>query len=103
MVVSLPVSVRRARPEDFGPIAAMLARAFYDDPLTVWFYPNDKRRLGRSRRFVGIRLRQLAAQDLIFTTPEHSGAALWTVRRRWSEAFGQSLMLLPMLPVLLPR
>jgi len=103
MVVSLPVNVRRARPEDFAPIAAMLARAFYDDPLTVWFYPNDKRRLARSRRFFGIRLRQLADQDLIFTTPDHSGAALWTHPGRWREDLAQSMMLLPMLPVLLPR
>lgn len=104
MVVSTPpVSVRRAGPEDFGAIAAMLARAFYDDPLTVWFYPNDKRRLARARRFFGIRLRQLADQNLIFTTPDHSGAALWTLPGRWREDLGQSLLLLPMLPVLLPR
>ena len=34
-----------ARREDFAPLAAMLARAFYDDPVTAWFYPNAARRL----------------------------------------------------------
>jgi GNAT superfamily N-acetyltransferase len=103
MVRCPPVTVRRASREDFRPLAAMLARAFYDDPVTAWFYPNPARRLARTRRFFAIRLRQLADQELIFTTPEHAGAALWTQPGRWREDLRQSLMLLPMLPVLLPR
>ncbi|HEV7804764.1 MAG TPA: GNAT family N-acetyltransferase [Solirubrobacteraceae bacterium] len=103
MLQSPPVGVRRARREDFRPLAAMLARAFYDDPVTSWFYPNPRRRLARATRFFGIRLRQLADQDLIFTTEDHTGAALWTQPGRWREDLRQSLMLLPMLPVLLPH
>jgi ribosomal protein S18 acetylase RimI-like enzyme len=103
MAISTQVSVRRARAEDFAPLAAMLARAFYDDPVTAWFYPDDARRMKHARRFFGIRLRQLAEQELIYTTPELSGAALWTRPGRWREDLRQSLMLLPMLPVLLPR
>lgn len=103
VAASPPIAVRQARPEDFGPLAAMLARAFYDDPVTSWFYPNPRRRLARVRRFFAIRLRQLADQELIFTTPDHSGAALWTLPGRWREDLRQSLMLLPMLPALLPR
>jgi hypothetical protein len=103
MVLSPPLTVRPASREDFRPLAAMLARSFHDDPVTAWFYPNERRRLVHARRFFGIRLRQLAEQQLIFTTPDHSGAALWTLPGRWREDFAQSLMLLPMLPVLLPR
>ncbi len=103
MVLCPPVSVRRARREDFPPLAAMLARAFYDDPVTSWFYPNPARRIARTERFFAIRLRQLADQQLIFTTADHSGAALWTQPGRWRQDLRQSLMLLPTLPVLLPR
>jgi GNAT superfamily N-acetyltransferase len=103
MVISTPVSVRPARADDFGSLAAMLARAFYDDPVTAWFYPDAARRMKHARRFFGIRLRQLADQKLIYTTSELSGAALWTLPGRWREDLRQSLMLLPMLPVLLPR
>jgi GNAT superfamily N-acetyltransferase len=103
MVISTPLSVRPARGDDFGPLAAMLARAFYDDPVTSWFYPDAGRRMKHARRFFGIRLRQLADQELIYTTEELSGAALWTLPGRWREDLRQSLMLLPMLPVLLPR
>ena len=103
MLESPPVTVRHARREDFRPLAAMLARAFYDDPVTSWFYPNARRRMAHATRFFGIRLRQLADQELMFTTDDCAGAALWTQPGRWREDLRQSLMLLPMLPVLLPR
>jgi GNAT superfamily N-acetyltransferase len=103
MVTSTSVSVRPARRDDFGPLAEMLARAFYDDPVTSWFYPDADRRLRHARRFFAIRQRQLADQELIYTTPELSGAALWAGPGRWREDLRQSLMLVPMLPVLLPR
>ncbi|MDQ3849245.1 MAG: GNAT family N-acetyltransferase [Actinomycetota bacterium] len=103
MATRTPLRVRPARAEDFAPLAAMLARAFYDDPVTAWFYPDDARRLRHVRRFFGIRLRQLAPQRQIYTTPDHVGAALWTVPGRWREDLRQTVMLLPMLPVLLPH
>lgn len=97
------VSVRRAHREDFRPLAAMLARAFYDDPITAWFYPNPERRLRYAQRFFAIRLRQLDGQRLTFTTADHSGVALWTAPGRWRENLRESLMLLPMMPALLPH
>jgi GNAT superfamily N-acetyltransferase len=103
MAICTPVSVRPARRADFAELAKMLARAFYDDPVTAWFYPNERRRMIHARRFFAIRLRQLAPQELVFTTPERSGAALWTAPGHWREDTRQSLMLLPMLPALLPR
>ncbi len=103
MVISTPVSVRSARADDFGRLAAVLARAFFDDPVTAWFYPDAARRMRHAQRFFGIRMRQLAGQELIYTTPDLQGAALWTLPGRWREDLRQSLMLLPMLPVLLPR
>jgi len=103
MAIATPVSVRLARREDFAALARTLARAFYDDPVTAWFYPNAARRMTHARRFFAIRLRQLAEQRLTFTTTDHSGAALWAPPGRWREDLRQSLMLVPMLPVLLPR
>jgi GNAT superfamily N-acetyltransferase len=103
MVICASVRVRLARRDDFGPLAEMLARAFYDDPVTSWFYPDAGRRMRHARRFFAIRQRQLTDQGLIYTTPELSGAALWAGPGHWREDLRQSLMLLPMLPVLLPR
>ncbi len=103
MAIRTPVSVRPAQREDFGPLAQMLARAFYDDPVTSWFYPNEQRRLMHARRFFAIRLRQLAQQELTYTTSQLSGAVMWARPGRWREDLRQSLMLMPMLPALLPR
>jgi GNAT superfamily N-acetyltransferase len=103
MVTCAPESVRPAVPEDYGALAEVLARAFYDDPVTAWFYPDAKRRMRHARRFFGIRLRQLAIHGLISTNEERSGAALWAPPGHWRENLRQSLMQLPMLPVLLPR
>lgn len=95
--------VRPAVRADFPVLAAVLARAFYDDPVTAWFYPDAARRLRHGERFFAIRLRQLEGHGLIFTNDELTGAALWAPPGRWREDFGQSLRMLPMLPVLLPR
>ena len=103
MGVCAPVSVRPAEPADFEPLAEVLARAFYDDPVTAWFYPDAARRLRHGRRFFAIRLRQLAGHGLIFTDEDRTGAALWAPPGRWREDFRQSLRMLPMLPVLLPH
>jgi GNAT superfamily N-acetyltransferase len=103
MAIAAPIGVRPAGRPDFAPLARMLARAFYDDPVTAWFYPNGRRRLRHAERFFAIRLRQLAPQELIYTTTDHTGAALWARPGRWREDPRQSLMLLPLLPALAPR
>lgn len=103
MAIGTPAGVRPARREDFDALALVLARAFHDDPVTSWFYPNPRSRLRVARRFFAIRLRQLAPQQLIYTTLERSGAAVWARPGQWREDPRQSLMLLPMLPALMPR
>lgn len=103
MAICTPISVRPARRGDFNALALVLARAFYDDPVTSWFYPNAPTRLRLARRFFAIRLRQLAPQQLIYTTAQCTGAAMWARPGHWREDPRQSLMLLPMLPALMPR
>lgn len=95
--------VRLATRADFAPLAGTLARAFYDDPVTRYFYSNDRRRMGQAEKFFNIRLRQLEPQNVTYTTPDHSGGAIWTRPDRWREDLRQTLMLLPMIPALLPN
>ena len=95
--------VRPAGREDHPALAAMLARAFCDDPVTAWFYPDAARRLHHGERFFAIRLRQLEGHRMTFTNDGRTGAALWAPPGHWRESFRQSLRMLPMLPVLLPR
>jgi len=51
MAICAPVSVRPAARKDFNALALVLARAFYDDPVTGWFYPDAGSRLRLARRF----------------------------------------------------
>jgi len=99
----VPVDVRRAERADLGALAAMLARAFEDDPLTRWLHPSARGRPRQSRRTFAVRLRQLAPQGEVWTTPERTGAALWALPGRWRDDLAASLRVLPLLPALLPR
>ena len=47
----MPVATRKAQPTEFPTLATVLARAFADDPVMAWFFPNETRRLARLERF----------------------------------------------------
>lgn len=102
-MLTTPVSVRAARPEDRRALAAVLARAFYDDPVTSWFYPRDRTRLRHARTFFSIRLRQLGRQEQVHTTDDLAGAALWALPGQWREDGREIIQYLPTIPALLPR
>lgn len=102
-VLTTPVSVRNARPEDRHALAKTLSRAFYDDPVTSFFYPRDRTRERHARTFFAIRLLQLAAQEQIHTTDDLAGAALWALPGRWREEGQEAIRYLPTVPAMLPR
>ena len=51
------VSVRPATAADVGPLAAVLGRAFEDDPPFVWMLPDARTRQARAGRFFGTVMR----------------------------------------------
>jgi GNAT superfamily N-acetyltransferase len=71
-------AVRRATPDDVEPMAAQLARAFFDDPVIGHIFRNEGRRLAGLRAFFST---QMKADYLPFggcyTNDEHTGAAIW--------------------------
>jgi GNAT superfamily N-acetyltransferase len=82
-VIGAGHEVRRATPDERAPLAAALARAFHDDPVMSWFFPDEDRREAQNRRFFAMRLRQLVPQGETYTAQGHGGAALWTVPGAW--------------------
>jgi GNAT superfamily N-acetyltransferase len=88
------MSVRPARAEDIGPLAACLARAFDDDPVTAWVYPNPRSRARWSRRFFQWQLRRLLPQEVTWTTDDQAGAAIWALPGRWREGPADMVRLL---------
>ena len=98
------MAVRPARDEDVEPLAAMLARAFHDDPVTAWVYAREQRRTYWSLRFFRWQVRRLLAQEAMWTTDDCAGAALWALPERWREETREAMSLLcQTLPGILPR
>jgi ribosomal protein S18 acetylase RimI-like enzyme len=86
---------RLATAEDTPALAAMLARAFDDDPVMVWAHPNARRRPGRGAAFFAGRLRTLLEHELCWTDDELDGAALWAPADAWAAPAGELVRGLP--------
>jgi GNAT superfamily N-acetyltransferase len=82
-VIETTPAVRRAQEGDLDAVTRTLAHAFHDDPVMQWFFPDESGRDTRNERFFRLRVRGLLAQDEVYTTDDHSGAACWAQPGRW--------------------
>jgi GNAT superfamily N-acetyltransferase len=78
---------------DLPALAEVLARAFQDDPVTAWAYPDERSRPKWAGRFFGWQLRRLAGQDVTWTTDDRAGAAIWALPDQWRESIVDTLRL----------
>lgn len=80
-------TVRPAAAADVKPLAAVMSRAFYDDPPFIWMLPDPKTRLKRSRRFFTALARGEALArggvDVALVGTEVTGAAIWRPPGHW--------------------
>ncbi|MCY0943840.1 GNAT family N-acetyltransferase [Streptomyces antarcticus] len=98
--LSAGYGIRCARPTESGAIAALLARAFTDDPVTAWMFPDPSDRERRTSRFFtrlqrqqrpragGVRVAATAEGQLL-------AAALWSGPGRWKPSAVRELAALP--------
>jgi hypothetical protein len=100
-----PHTPLRATRRDTAALAAVLARAFLDDPVARWSCRADGLRMGVLQRFNEARLRQLLAHEEVWTTPDLSCAALWAPPGRWKTTAREDWELARVLlhPRLIPR
>ncbi|HEX3691933.1 MAG TPA: GNAT family N-acetyltransferase [Solirubrobacteraceae bacterium] len=82
---------RRATAADVPTLAAVLARAFLDDPVAIWSCRPDRLRPRMLERFHGTRLRQLLTHDEVWTDAEGRCAALWAPPGQWRESPRQDM------------
>lgn len=69
--------LRQATNEDVHRLKAVLAGAFYEDPVIGWLMPDATKRRARLRRFFGIELRHMALpRGRVWTTNDLTGVAL---------------------------
>jgi GNAT superfamily N-acetyltransferase len=78
-------TVRLAERGDVARLAAVLARAFHDDPLFKWMFRRERTRLARTTRYFAGRVRLLLAQNAVYTTEDGVGAALWARPNQWRD------------------
>lgn len=72
------VDVRRATADDVDDLVAVLARAFDDDPVSMYLFGRSRARRRGLRTFFRIQLRRLlAGAGEVWTTSTCTGAALW--------------------------
>jgi len=91
-------SVRRAGPADIAALSSAIARAFYDDPVLSWTFPDDQRRLAQAEAFFSLRLRAMVPDGEVYTVEDQSAGALWAPPDRWKVGFLDSLRLVRLLP-----
>jgi ribosomal protein S18 acetylase RimI-like enzyme len=87
------MEVRPARGDEVPQLAAMLARAFHDDPVTAWFMPNAARRPKYAARFFGWQLHRLLGQEQVHVADDRSAVAIWALPGQWRESNWQALRL----------
>lgn len=85
--------LRRATDQDIHRLKAMLAEAFFEDPVFSWLMPEDTKRRARLRRYFGIELRHLAlARGQVWTTSDLAGAALSLPPGSWRSPLRVTLL-----------
>lgn len=77
------IDVRVATRDEVGQVAASLATAFYDDPVTSFVYPSDSTRLRHLEIVFATQARALWKQREIHMTDDSSSAAIWARPGEW--------------------
>ncbi len=92
----LLVETRKVVPADIPQVAAVMARAFDDDPFANWFAAQDKRRAARIYTFMELALTKLTLRYReVYTTRAFEGAAFWNPPGTWKMNLFQQLLLTP--------
>ncbi|MEA2468209.1 MAG: hypothetical protein QOJ57_2335 [Thermoleophilaceae bacterium] len=79
------MNIRKATEQDIPAMAAMLSRAFHEDPIVAWVFEDEHRRPKYARRFFAGRARVLIGQREIYTADGVAAAAMWARPDEWRD------------------
>jgi GNAT superfamily N-acetyltransferase len=89
-------SLRKAQTADVDRLAGALGRAFDDDPVMGWLFPDPVRRRLAVPRFFSIMLTKIVMpHDEVYTTDDVAGGALWEPPGKWRLGVRGQIRLLP--------
>jgi ribosomal protein S18 acetylase RimI-like enzyme len=96
-----PSDVVRAEGPDVAALSAMLARAFDDDPLSLYLFGGARTRALGLARFFALQLRHTYLRHgEVWTTADRAGAALWAPPTMPRPGLMDLVRILPVLPYL---
>jgi GNAT superfamily N-acetyltransferase len=99
MTETQAVAVRSATRADVKPLAAALARAFYEDPPLVWMMPNPDTRLPRITSVfttvVGIQALRHGGVDVACVGGEIVAGAIWLPPGHWQPGLREQIRAVP--------
>ena len=72
-----PVNARIATAADLPAVAETMAKAFYDDPVWGWAFPDPERRLEQHRALWGFAVESALGHGWVWLTEGCASAALW--------------------------
>ena len=93
--------VLRADPSDVGLLSEVLARAFDDDPLSLYLFGGHRRRAVGLARFFTVQLHHTYLRHgEVWTTTDRAGAALWAPPTMPRPGMRDLMRILPVVPYL---
>lgn len=97
--MSAMVNVTRVGRQDIGPAGDTMARAFLDDPVFVWAFPDERTRLKRMMAMNAAMLPPMLGLDHaeLYTTDDHAGLAIWAGPETWQTPTSAMLRAMPRL------
>ena len=95
------ITALRAVPEDAAVLSTMLARAFDDDPISLYLFGGPRQRAAGLARFFSLQLRHTYLRHgEVWTTVDRAGAALWAPPAMPRPGIMDLVRILPVLPSL---
>lgn len=92
-------AVRAFARADLKPAVATLARAFADDPVMAWIYPDELMRHRQLPRFFAVTMRgaslRHAGTEILVAGDDVLGAAIWVPPEAWIPSPWQQIAALP--------
>lgn len=95
------VEVRPVATDDIPTLSQALARAFYDDPVSRYLFPEDNRRAKRLERYFRFQIRTMfLPRGEAWTTRDLLAASLWMPPHDWPPTMAEGVSQLPVLAIL---
>ncbi len=86
-----------AGPTDIPALEDVLQAAFWDDPLNVFLFPDERSRSRRSAlMFRALLAHHYLPMRTVWTTSDQAGAALWAPPGHWKLSGGEIMRALPL-------